>query len=90
MKKSLLFFALLINLVLIYQILFSEKNLFLYTNLKKEFNQLEVKEKKLEQENILLSRDIKRLREDREYLELVIRKGLNYVKPGEVLYLLKD
>ncbi|MDK2921842.1 MAG: cell division protein FtsB [Desulfonauticus sp.] len=90
MKKSLLFFALLINLVLIYQILFSEKNLFLYTNLKKEFNQLEVKEKKLEQENILLSRDIKRLREDKEYLELVIRKGLNYVKPGEVLYLLKD
>ncbi|KUJ95824.1 MAG: Septum formation initiator [Desulfonauticus sp. 38_4375] len=90
MKKIFIFLSLFINLLLVYQLVFSEKNIFLYTKLKKEYNQLEDREKKVERENILLSREIKRLREDEKYLELVIRKGLNYVKPGEVLYLFKD
>lgn len=42
---------------------------------------------KVEENNIELSREIRRLTSDREYLECVIRLEMHYLRPDEVLYI---
>jgi len=45
--------------------------------------------KELEEKNKLLAAEIRRLREDRQYLESVARKELGLVKDNEIIYRLK-
>ncbi len=45
--------------------------------------------KELEEKNKLLTAEIRRLREDRQYLESVARKELGLVKDNEIIYRFK-
>lgn len=90
MKRFFLFLFLFINLLLIYQIIFSQNNIFLYLKIKKDFNKLSQQVDLFNKKNILLSQEIEKLKSDKKYLEKVIKEKLNYIKPGEVLYLFKD
>jgi cell division protein FtsB len=45
--------------------------------------------KELEEKNKLLAAEIRRLREDRQYLESVARKELGLVKENEIIYRFK-
>ena len=45
--------------------------------------------KELEEKNKLLAAEIRRLREDRQYLESVARKELGLVKDNEIIYRFK-
>ena len=43
--------------------------------------------KKVKLENIKLSRDIRRLKSDKEYLADIIRKKMHYSKKNEIVYI---
>jgi cell division protein FtsB len=78
------------NLVLIYSLLWSEHGLFAYLNLKERHTELSRKVDVAESSNVALSREIIWLREDRRYLEKIIRTQMNYLKGDEVLYIFRE
>ncbi|MDQ7032041.1 MAG: septum formation initiator family protein [Desulfonauticus sp.] len=89
MKKIFIFCLLVINLFLVYKIIFSKFNYKIYFDLKNKLAQDRLKIISLKQENAKISKQILDLRNNKQYIKFVIRKKLNYIKPGEMLYLLK-
>lgn len=88
MWRQLLFgFSLVINLVLVYRIVWSDQGFVSYNSLKEQHFGLESRIKELDEKNRNLSREIRLLQSDEKYQEKVIRKRLNFVKDNEVLYI---
>lgn len=58
-----------------------------YQDLRQRRDALVMQLTEIEQKNIELSREIRRLTSDREYLESVIRVEMHYLRPDEVLYI---
>ena len=55
-------------------------------NLQVRSDRLEEELKKIQRENRLLENELRLLRDDPVYLELVARRKLNKVKEGEIVY----
>ena len=70
-------------------IIFSDHGLVDYSRLKKEVNGLIEKNASLTQENLFLSREIDRLKNDPKYVENVVRKELGMIGENEVIINLK-
>lgn len=70
-------------------IIFSDYGLIDYSRLKKERNGLIEKNASLTQENLFLSREIDKLKNDPKYLENVVRKELGMIGKDEVIINLK-
>lgn len=58
-----------------------------YTELRERRDALIHQLAAVEEKNIHLSREIRRLTSDREYLESIIRVEMHYLRPDEVLYI---
>ncbi len=89
-NRILLGTILVFNVFLIYQLLWSGHGIFAYYELKERYRELEQKAESLNASNMLLSQEIRLLKSDRSYIEQVIRKQMNFVKPNEILYLFPD
>lgn len=76
-----------INLLLLYRLLWSDKGYFKYRELEGTSFQLEEKLAALERQNMRLSKEIRALQDDRQYIEAMIREHMKYVKENEILYL---
>lgn len=80
----------ILNIVLLGRIFLSDQGYFAYQELKKEHMALEARLAAVEEENLGLSRTIRLLQKDDQYIEHVIRQRMNFVKDGEVLYIFPE
>lgn len=85
-------FSLVVNAVLVYGLVWSDRGLMAYQSLKEQHQALEDRITTLDEENLALSQEIRRLQTDDAYLEKVIRQRFNslYVKDNEILYIFPD
>lgn len=75
---------------LLIRLFVSEQGYFAYKERKMEFLALQEKIIQLQERNLSLSREIRLLNEDKEYMEKVIRQRMNFVKEDEVLYIFSE
>ncbi|MFP4070663.1 MAG: FtsB family cell division protein [Desulfovibrionales bacterium] len=78
---------LLLNLFLGYQAIWSPTGYMSYLELRKSYEEVQRRLDTVDEENRVLSREIRTLRNDRDYLEKVIRTQMHLLKENEVLYL---
>ena len=80
----------LVNVVLFARMVWGPTGLIEYRELKHQYAELEKQIANLDAENLSLSREIRLLQSDSQYMEKVIRQRLHYVRDNEVLYLFGD
>ena len=86
MQRLLFLFLIIINCVLVYSIVFSDRGVFAYLEARKRHTEVSARVEALQEECVALSREIRLLRDDDEYLERIIRRQMHFVRDGEVLY----
>jgi len=77
----------LLNMVLFVRMVWGPTGLIEYRELKHQYAELEKQIAGLDTENLSLSREIRLLQSDNQYMEKVIRQRLHFVRDNEVLYL---
>lgn len=80
----------LVNVVLFSRMVWGPTGLVEYHQLKRQHADLEKQIVALDAENLALSREIRLLQSDNQYVEKMIRQRLHYVRENEVLYLFRD
>ena len=83
-------FSLAINAILVYSLIWGGQGLSAYRNLKEQHKLLENRIQELDTQTLALSREIRLLRTDPKYQEMVIRNRFNFVKDNEILYIFPD
>lgn len=88
-RRLALILSLALNVVLVYRLVWSDQGLMTYQSLKEQHETLENRVHELDEQNLALSREIRRIQTDDSYLEKLIRQRFNslYVKDNEILYL---
>lgn len=76
-----------LSIFLLVRLFVSEQGYFAYQDLKTEYEALQQRIARLEEKNLGLSREIRLLKEDKRYMESVVRKQMNFVKDNEILYI---
>lgn len=89
-RRILLTVLVAVNLVLLFRIIWSDHGVIAYMNMQKRAAELEVQLSDVDAKCLELSNEIRRLKTDRAYQEMVIRDKMNYVKENEVLYIFSD
>jgi cell division protein FtsB len=80
-------FFLLLSFFLGWRLVGHEDGWSSYQDLSQRRDALAMQLAEIEQKNIKLSSEIRRLTSDREYLESIIRVEMHYLRPDEVLYI---
>lgn len=86
-RRILLGVLIAVNVVLLFRLIWSEHGIIAYMNMRNRSVKLEGQLRELDAKSLELSNEIRRLKTDRAYQELVIRERMNYVKENEVLYI---
>ncbi|NCC23844.1 MAG: septum formation initiator family protein [Deltaproteobacteria bacterium] len=79
-----------LDLFLAYRFVFSPHGIMAYFEVQDAYRSMLMRVEEIEQKNVDLSRQIRLMRDNEMYLESVVRREMNYVRPGEVLYLVPD
>lgn len=92
MRGRLVFVALLlvINLILLFRLVWSDQGVFAYLELKERYDALQRKVEEVDARSLDLSQEIRKLKSDRAYQEKVVRERMNFVKKDELLYIFPD
>jgi cell division protein FtsB len=86
-KRILLAILIVVNIVLLFRLIWSEHGGIAYMNMRKRATKLEAQLQDVDAKSLELSKEIRRLKGDRGYQEMIIRDRMNYVKGNEVLYI---
>lgn len=89
-KRSLHLLLIFVTLVLIVDALIGEKGLMQSMNARRQYRQLQASLEDLRRENDGLREETRRLREDPATIESLARQELGLIRPGEVVFILKD
>ncbi len=91
-KQSILFYTILIliNLYLLWSLIFDNNGLFKYLQLKEKKIELINEIALLEKENKELKKEIKLIREDPFYTEKLAREELNLSRPDEIIFIFEE
>lgn len=89
-KSAILVLAVLMNLTLVFRLLWGDQSVASWKDLKSHQAGLLVRMQELDQRRAELSREIRLLQTDGAYVERVIRQRLNYVRGNEILYLFDE
>jgi len=81
---------LILNGLLVFHLIWGENSFLTYLERKKISRAMEEDIELVEEANLNLSRKIRLLKNDSEYLEKVIRGELHFVKPDEMIYLFSE
>jgi cell division protein FtsB len=73
-----------------YFFLFGEKGVVKIIQMRRERDRIVADVTRIEEENKMLQDEIRRLREDPQYLESVARKDLGLIKENEILFIFED
>ena len=89
-KSAILILALLMNVTLGYRLFSGDQSVMAWRALKGKQSEIVAEFSVLDQRRAELSREIRLLKTDNEYVEKVIRQRLNYVRPNEILYIFDE
>jgi cell division protein FtsB len=89
-RRVLLGVLIAVNLVLLFRLIWSDHGVIAYMNMRNRSVLLEAQLREVDTRSLELSNEIRRLKSDRAYQEMVIRDRMNYVKENEVLYIFSD
>lgn len=80
----------IINLFLMFRLIWSDQGFFAYLELKNRYEALQGKIDAVDSESLDLSQEIRRLKSDEGYQEKIVRERMNFVKKDEILYIFPD
>ncbi len=89
-RPLLLAASILLNLILMYSLIWGDTGAFEYKLLKEQCLTLEAKIRDYDEKNLALSREIRLLQSDEKYQEKMIRTRLNFVRDNEILYIFPE
>lgn len=89
-RRILLGVLIAVNVVLLFRLIWSDHGVIAYMNMRNRSVKLENQLRDVDTRSLELSNEIRRLKTDRAYQEMVIRERMNYVKENEVLYIFSD
>jgi len=78
-------FTLLMS-ALLFSLIFTEGGILGYVKAKMDIRRVNAEIHKIEQENVLLLRELDKLQRDDRYLEEMVRKKYGFLREGERLY----
>ena len=84
------FLLLFVACLLVIDALVGDKGLLAIVQARKEYNQLAAEISRSRAENTRLREEARRLREDPAAIEEIARRELGLIKPGEILFIVKD
>jgi cell division protein FtsB len=85
-KKPLLLLILAFILILGFFVLFGERGILHRLRLQKELERIKETNTHMAEENQKLKEEVRRLQNEKEYIEAIARKELGMVKEGEIIY----
>ena len=89
-RVSIIIFFALVNVTLLYRMIWGPTGLIEYHNLKRQHSDLQRQIEELDARNLNLSQEIRLLQTDNQFLEKMIRQRLHYVYDNELIYLFDD
>ncbi|GAB6176540.1 septum formation initiator family protein [Desulfobaculum senezii] len=90
MRRIFLVILILLNLTLGYRLLVGDQGLIAYRELREDHEQMTRRLAEAEQRARDLSREIRLLKSDRDYLKDTLRKRMNYLERDEIVYVFPD
>lgn len=84
--KILMWIAAMLGLALVALGVFGNNGIITYTQLRRSYNDMQIRIEKLDRENEKMAGEIELLKNDPEYIEHIAREELGMIKPGEILY----
>jgi cell division protein FtsB len=90
LRRIALVLFLFVNIALLYGLLLGRHGAFSYLDLKSAYEETAADLQTKEERIISLSVEIRNLKNDRGYVESVIRKEMNYLKDDETMYLFRE
>ncbi len=81
---------LVINLFLLFRLIWSDQGFFAYLELKSRYETLQARINDVDAQSLDLSQEIRRLKSDKGYQEKVVRERMNFVKKDEILYIFPE
>lgn len=82
--------SLVLNLVLLFSLVWGERGIIEYKRLYEQCKVLEERIAGVEEQNISLSREIRLLQSDEKYVEKMIRNRLHFIRDNEIRYIFPD
>lgn len=79
-----------LNLALLGQLVWSDYGFTAYSEIKAQYSELEGRIDDSNKRNLELSREIRLLQSDKNYIERMIRSRWNFVREDEVLYIFSE
>ena len=86
-RRIVLAVSLVLNLVLVYNLIWGNSGAIAYKELRLRCDALEERIKRIADSNLALSKEIRLLQSDEKYIEKMIRNRLNFVRNNEILYI---
>ncbi len=86
-RRIVLAASLLLNLVLVYTLIWGDNGAISYKELRFRCDALEERISRIADSNLAVSKEIRLLQSDEKYIEKMIRNRLNFVRKDEILYL---
>jgi cell division protein FtsB len=80
----------IINLFLLFRLIWSDQGVFAYLELKSRYEVLQSRIDTVDSDNLDMSQEIRRLKSDKAYQERIVRERMNFVKQDEILYIFPD
>jgi cell division protein FtsB len=89
-RRALNFLLIFVTLVLVADALIGEKGLSQSVHARRQYREVAASLDALRRDNIRLRDEARRLREDPGAIESMAREQLGLIRPGEVLFIIKD
>ena len=89
-RRLVLGISLVLNLLLFYNLIWGTSGAISYNELRERCAALEERIKRISEDNLSLSKEIRLLQSDEKYIEKMIRNRLNFVRGNEILYIFPD
>ena len=89
-RRAVYFLVVFVGSVLVLDALVGERGLLATMRARREYSELQGSIGQLRRENARLREEARRLREDPRAIEALARKELGLIRPGEVLFIIKD
>lgn len=89
-RRGLQLLLIFVTLVLIVDALIGDKGLTESLNARRQYQELHASLDRLRRDNATLREEMRRLNEDPATIESLARQELGLIKPGEIVFILKD
>lgn len=89
-RRAINFLLIFVALVLVADALIGERGLIESMHARRQYREVAAALDLLKRDNIRLREEARRLREDPEAIESMAREQLGLIRPGEVLFIIKD